>query len=91
MCDLMGTEPIDSEIPIDFDDLPEEVQEAIYVYNMLQDNYDTMNGYYLGKNLSGLKDVFDIAEVEDRKTVFSIIQIIDGVRSKIINTKKPAK
>lgn len=91
MCQLLGTEPKDEEIPVEFDDLPNEVQEAIVVYNMLQDNWDTMNGLYLGKVLTGIGDIFDIAEIEDRKTCFSIINILDSIRSKMINAKKPAK
>lgn len=91
MCEMLGSEPIESEIPIEFGDLPDEVQEAIYVYNMLQDNWDTMNGGYLGKNFAGVSDIFDIAQVDDKITTFRIIQILDHIRAKIINSKKPAK
>lgn len=90
-CEMMGTTPVDSEIPVEFDDLYGEVQEALIVYNMLQDIWDTMNGGYVGKNLSGIIDIFTISEVEDHLTCFTIIQIIDKIRSKIINSKKPAK
>jgi len=91
MCELMGSQPIESEIPIEYDDLADEVQEAIIVYNMLQDNWDTMGGNYLGKVVAGIGDIFDIAQIEDKQTCFSIIQLIDGIRAKVINNKKPAK
>jgi hypothetical protein len=91
MCELLGTEPVESEIPIEFEDLYDEVQEAITVYNMLQDNWDTMNGLYLGKILNGIVDIFSIAEIEDRQTCYKIIQLLDSSRSKVINEKKPAK
>jgi hypothetical protein len=91
MCEALGTEPKDEEIPVEFEDLPDEVQEAVLVYNMLQDNWDSMSGTYLGKALAGIGDIFDIAQVDDRHTCFSIIQIIDNIRSNLINTKKPAK
>ncbi len=91
MCEALGSTPKPEEIPVEFEDLVEEVQETIIVYNMLQDNWDTMNGLYMGKILLGISDIFDIAGVDDRKTCFTIIQIIDNVRSSIINTKKPAK
>ncbi len=91
MCELLGSEPIDSEIPLEYEDLAEDVQEAITVYNMLQDNWDTMNGLYLGKQFSGLTDIFEIAEIEDKRTCFRIIQILDSERAKIVNEKKPAK
>jgi hypothetical protein len=91
MCVMLGSEPIESEIPIEYDDLPEDVQEAILVYNMLQDNWDTMNGLYLGKYLGGIGEIFNIAQIEDKQTCFSIIQTIDQVRAKLINDRKPAK
>jgi hypothetical protein len=91
MCAALGNEPVESEIPVEYDDLSDDVQEALMVYNMLQDNWDGMNGVYMGKVMSGISDVFSIAEIEDRKTCFAIIQIIDNIRSSIINAKKPAK
>lgn len=91
MCEMLGTSPKDEEIPVEYEDLPDEVQEAIVVYNMLQDNWDTMNGGYLGKVVSGINDIFNIAQVEDKQTCFNVIQILDNIRAKIINNKKPAK
>lgn len=91
MCDMLGTEPKEDEIPIEYDELYDEVQEAIHVYNMLQDSWDSMNGIYLGKVMNGIADILDIAQVEDRKTCYKIIQLLDYNRSKIVNTKKPAK
>lgn len=91
MCEMMKSEPIESEIPVEFEDLNEDIQYTIGVYNMLQDNWDTMNGTYLGKNLAGLTDIFRIMEVDDYRTCFYIIGILDKVRAEIINTKKPAK
>lgn len=87
----MGSEPVESEIPVEYDDLADEVQEAITVYNMLQDNWDTMGGNYLGKVISGINDIFEIAQIEDKQACFSIIQLLDNIRAKIINNKKPAK
>lgn len=88
MCQMLNSEPVDSEIPIEFEDLNEDIQYTIGVYNMLQDNWDTMNGTYLGKNLAGLTDIFRIMEVDDYRTCFYIIGILDKVRGEIINTKK---
>lgn len=92
MCEMMGTEPIEEEIPVEFGDLHDEVQEAFLVYNMLQDNWDSMNGVYLGKNFSGIYDIFHIMDIEDTKTCFAILGILDAQRSSMINTKnkKPA-
>ncbi len=89
MCELLGTEPNEDEIPIDFEDLFDEVQEAMQVYNMLSDNWDSMNGIYLGKNFVGIHDIFSIMEVDDEKSCFLILGMIDKRRSKIINDKRP--
>lgn len=91
MCEMLGSESKEDEIPVEYEDLIEDVQYTLSVYNMLQDNWDTMNGNYLGKNMSGLTDVFNVLGVEDHRTCFFIIQIIDGVRSTLINKKTPAK
>lgn len=94
MCEMLGNEPLESEIPVDYEDLHEEVQEAINVYNVLQDNWDTMNGIYLGKQFSGIKDILEIMGIGDTKTCYFIINIIDRCRTEILNaekSKKPSK
>lgn len=95
MCEALGTEPVEEEIPLEYSDLPTEVQEAMIVYNMLQDNWDTMGGQYMGKVLAGIADIFEIAETEDPRTTFFIIGLIDRTRSQLLNkkqtTEKPAK
>lgn len=84
----MGTEPLEEEIPVELSDLHDEVQEAFVVYNMLQDNWDSMNGIYMGKNFAGISDILKMQEVEDEKTCYLILRMIDSRRSKILNTKK---
>lgn len=91
MCEALGSEPLEEEIPIEYEDLLLDVQEALDIYNKLRDEWDTMNGNYMGKNYSGIKDIFDILEVpvEDRKTVFNLIGMIDHHRSVAISESKP--
>ena len=89
MCEMMGSDPIDSEIPIEFDDLNLDVQEAFGLYQMLQDQWDGMSGTYTGKNYSGLIDILTLYEVEDQKTSFALIRKIDEYRSKAIAAAKP--
>lgn len=93
MCEMLGNEPLESEIPVDYEDLPLEVQESLQIYNYLQDNWDYMGGNYIGKNLVGFKDVLDIFEVDhqDRKQVFELVVHIDRIRSKQINEAKAQK
>lgn len=91
MCEALGSEPIESEIPVDFNDLFIDVQEALQVYSKLRDEWDTMSGTYMGKSYAGIGDIFDILEVpvEDRRTLYELIGIIDAHRSKAIADSKP--
>jgi hypothetical protein len=94
MCEQLGTEPIESEIPVDFDDFPIELQQALLVYRMLRDEWEGMNGIYLGKSLLGIQEIMEAIEIDytDRKYIITLIRVIDGIRSEILNTKqqKPA-
>lgn len=91
MCEQLGSEPIESQIPVEYEDLLVEIQEALRIYNVLQDNWDYMNGNYIGKILIGFKDVLEIFEIprEDYKSIYEIIIQIDRIRQKIIFNKKP--
>jgi hypothetical protein len=93
MCEALGSEPIDSEIPIEFDDLPTEIQEALRIYRYLQDNWDYMSGKYIGKNLTGIKDIFEMFDVatDERKYMFQTILEIDRIRAEAIKNAKPNK
>jgi hypothetical protein len=95
MCEHLGTEPIESEIPVELDDLPLEVQQALLVYRMLKDDWEGFNGIYLGKSYIGLTEILHYTEVEpqEHKIILTLIRIIDGIRSNILNEKqkKPAK
>lgn len=90
MCEALGNEPIESEVPIDFDDFPLEVQQAFNAYKMLRDEWDTMSGSYLGKSLIGVKDILEATEIDvsEYKLIIMLIRIIDNVRSDEINNKK---
>lgn len=95
MCRQLGTEPIEEEIPVEIDDLPLEVQQALLVYRMLKDDWEGFNGLYLGKSLVGLIEILNFVEIEqsERKLILTLIQLIDSIRSNLINQKhkKPAK
>lgn len=91
MCETLGSEPLESEIPVEYDDFPVEVQESIRIYNNLQDNWDYMGGNYIGKNLNGFKDILSIFEVDpqDYRAVYELIMRIDRIRAKSIQDSKP--
>ena len=70
---------------------PYEVQMAFFIYSLLQDTWDGMNGMYMGKNLSGLAMLLDIYEIEDKKSVVFFLQIIDRERMSSINEEVKRK
>lgn len=91
MCEALGTEPLEEEIPVEMDDFPGEVQEAISVYYKLRDDWDSMNGVYMGKSYIGLIDILDIVEIpkEDRKYVLEWVGVMDAARSKMLEAQRP--
>ena len=91
MCEMLGSEPLDFEIPVEYEDFPLEVQEALHIYNNLQDSWDYMGGNYIGKNLSNFKDILEIYNVEkvDYQSIYELILNIDNIRAKQIHDSKP--
>lgn len=83
MCEMMGSEPIEDEIPVEIDDLPIEAQTALELYGILQDQWDSVVGRYEGKNLANIKHIFDIWEISasEQKLMLNLILIIDQIRS----------
>ena len=64
MCEMLGSEPKESEIPIEFEDFPIEMQQAFSAYKMLRDEWDGFNGVYLGKSLIGIGEVLTATEID---------------------------
>jgi hypothetical protein len=93
MCDQLGSEPVESEIPVEFDDFAMEVQLALSIYRMLRDEWEYMNGTYLGKNLNGIFELFDVYEVNprDKKFYLELIHMIDSTRIDQIRNSKPTE
>lgn len=93
MCEQLGTDPVEAEIPVEAEDLLVEVQEALTVYNYLQDNWDYMNGNYIGKNLTGFKDVLEIIGIEPEyyRSTYDIVMTVDRIRQRLISAKQQSK
>ena len=82
MCEMMGTEPVEEDIPVEISDFPDEVQVAFQVYQALQDHWEGMSGTYMGKNLTGIVDIMELYEVDKdtRKQTLEFITMIDRER-----------
>ena len=76
--------PIDEEeIPLDIGDLSYNSQQALFLFNVLPDKVEGMNGIWLGKEYAGLADIMDIYEIENRKDVLDLLQICIREASKV--------
>lgn len=91
LCEALGAEIIEEEIPVEMSDFPSSVQQAIAVYYKLKDDWDGMSGSYMGKSYLGLMDILEIMEIEkeDRPMVLDYISVLDSARSKAIQAQKP--
>jgi hypothetical protein len=90
MCENLGSEPVEEEIPVEFDDFPLEVQTALSIYKILRDEWEFVGGNYLGKNINGIFEVFDAYDIEpcDKRFYLELIHMIDSVRIDEIRKQK---
>lgn len=93
MCEMLGSEPVDSEIPVDLEDFPDIIQTCFSIYSVLADQWDTMGGNYLGKDYSIVFQLFEVYDIEPEQYLFCLnaLQQMDGCRSKIISDRIKAK
>ena len=73
----LGKEPIESEIPPDFEDLPEIVVQALSTFNMLGDRAYPEIGY-VGKDYTNLSYYIDIYDVQDKEYFLEILAWLDA-------------
>jgi hypothetical protein len=93
MCEMLGSEPDELEMPVDFTDFPELVQQTLNLYNLLLDHWDGMSGVFFGKRLEGIFDLFKVYEIVDYEQLYAlnIIKHLDSVRSKIYAEQREAQ
>lgn len=91
MCEALGTEPVESEIPVSTEDFPHEIQEILEIYRYLKDEWDPVGGNYLGKSFTGMLEIFNLFQVpaEDRILYVSLLYTIDAVRAEEMRKQKP--
>ena len=77
MCEQLGKEPKEDEIPPDFEDFPLEMQEAIAVFNTLGDRVYPDIGY-VGKDYTNLPILIQVHGIEDTDYLFEILHYLDG-------------
>ena len=75
----------------DSSEFPTTIQFAFLVWNYLTDQWDGMSGSYFGKQMSGIQDIMNILQIEDRAEVLKIVKIIDGKYMETVNKKDKIK
>jgi len=88
MCEQMGWEPSDEEMPIDPSFLDTNAQYALILLNVLPDKWEGMSGSWMGKDYSGLAAIMDIYEIEDRREVFELLQVAEDELGKHYRQKQ---
>lgn len=76
ICEQMGTEPVEEHIPVDPSDLSLEAQQALLLFNVLPDKIEGMNGIWLGKDFSGIGDIFNFYNIDNELDVFEFLTFI---------------
>lgn len=77
MCEQLGKEPSEKEIPPDWEDFPEIVQYAINTFNMLGDRVFPEIGY-IGKDYTSLPAYIEIYGIEDREFFMELLNWLDS-------------
>lgn len=88
MCEQMGWEPDENQIPIDPSTLSLEVQHTLILLNALPDKWEGMSGSWMGKDYSGLAAIMDIYEMENRRSIFELLQICENELGKHYQQKQ---
>ena len=77
MMEQLGKEPIEEEIPPDWEDLPEIVVQAISTFNMLGDRAYPEIGY-IGKDYTNLNHYIELYSIKDKEYFLEILNWLDS-------------
>lgn len=77
MCEQMGNEPVEEEIPPDIEDFPSIVNEAVNTFNMLGDRIYPEIGY-VGKDYTNLNHYIDLYGIEDKEYFLHLLSWLDA-------------
>ena len=77
MCEQMGWEPDESQMPKDPSTLEEPCQQALILLNVLPDRWDGTSGSWFGKDYAGLDAILGIYEIDKPRDVFELLQVAE--------------
>jgi len=88
--DQLGKEPIEKEVPPDYEDFPQIVIEAIETFNSLGDRVQADIGY-IGKDYTNLPFYMKIHQVEDEDLFLHILLRLDAQAIEISSKRMKAE
>jgi hypothetical protein len=88
MCEQMGWEINEEEIPKDPSVFSIQVQQALMLLNILPDKWEGMSGTWMGKDYAGLEAIMNIYEIDDRREVFDLVQVGENEMGKYYSQKQ---
>jgi hypothetical protein len=93
MCEMMGTEPVEADIPVEISDFPDLVQQGFQIYSCLRDVWEGMSGTYMGKDMSTLFDFFRLYQIDEAEQMFvlNVLRQLDFCRSEVLSRKQKAR
>ena len=93
MCEMMGSEPLEEEIPCSREDLTLDTQLIFNIYDKLPAKWEGFSGQYLGKDLLLLDTLFKHYKLEEYEESYAwdIIPIIDSFVAEDIARKIKSK
>jgi len=77
----LGEEPDPRRMP-QTTSYPEEVQVAFFIYSFLPEKFEGMSGTYIGKEWTSCEFLFEVYEVEDRKTAIYFMKLLERLSVK---------
>lgn len=84
----MGVEPKEEDIPKDPSTFSLEAQQALVMLNALPDVWEGMNGTWLGKSYSGLMDIMDLYNIDEKREVFELLKVCEDELGKYYTQKR---
>ena len=77
MMDQLGKEPVEEEIPPDWEDFPEIVLDALNTFNMLGDRMYPDVGY-VGKDYTNLNHFIELFDIQDKLFFMELLSWLDS-------------
>ncbi len=77
LCEQMGNEPVEEEIPPSWEDFPEMVVNAVATFNSMGDRIQAEVGY-IGKDYTNLNHYLEVYGVEDKEFFLQLLNWLDA-------------